>query len=102
MKKLKAESVIQKDMVDLLRRRCAYVFKVIRANEKGISDLICCYKGFFVAIEVKAEGKGWDDASPLQKLQIQRVRTAGGIGEVCSSIEEVERILDKLDNVMIL
>lgn len=102
MKKMKRESVVQKDIMDLLKRRGAYSIKVIRANEKGVSDILICYKGFFVAIEVKAEGLGWDDATALQKLYIKNIRAADGVGEVCSSLEEVEKILDKLDNLMII
>ena len=82
MKKLKAESVVQADILKLLKLRGAKTIKVIRANEKGVSDIIICYKGFYVAIEVKSEGKGVEDASPLQILFIKSILTAGGIGEV--------------------
>ncbi len=102
MKKLKPENTVQKEIIDLIEYRGGYVFKVIRANMKGVSDLIACYKGFFIAIEVKKEGSSWDDATKLQKKQIEWVREAKGIGEVCSSVDEVKRILDKIDTLMIL
>lgn len=57
----------------------------------GVPDIICCYKGLFIAFEVKAEsGK----ATALQDATIQRIRKAGGIAEVVRSVEEVKRIIE--------
>ena len=55
----------------------------------GVPDIICCYKGLFIAFEVKAEsGK----ATALQDATI--IRKAGGIAEVVRSVEEVKRIIE--------
>ena len=44
-------------------------------QKAGIPDLICCIKGRFIAIEVKAStGR----ASELQKLNTNRIRDSGG------------------------
>ncbi|MBP3200170.1 MAG: VRR-NUC domain-containing protein [Lachnospiraceae bacterium] len=57
----------------------------------GVPDIICCYKGLFIAFEVKAEsGK----ATALQDATIKRIRKAGGIAEVVRSVEEVKRIIE--------
>ena len=57
----------------------------------GVPDIICCYKGLFIAFEVKAEdGK----ATVLQDATIKRIRKAGGIAEVVRSVEEVKRIIE--------
>ena len=57
----------------------------------GVPDIICCYKGLFIAFEVKAEsGK----ATSLQDATIKRIRKAGGIAEVVRSVEEVKRIIE--------
>lgn len=46
-------------------------------QKSGIPDILCCILGQFVAIEVKAQN---GRPSPLQKLNIQRIRDSGGHG----------------------
>jgi len=45
----------------------------------GIPDIICCFKGRFLAIECKA-GKGTTTA--LQDRELAAIRTAGGMAMV--------------------
>lgn len=46
-------------------------------TKEGIPDIICCHKGRFIAIEVKAtNGK----PSLLQLVTLRDIRKAGGIG----------------------
>lgn len=52
----------------------------------GVSDIIGCYKGRFIAIELKA-GKG--KASDAQLEFIRRVNEAGGIGFVAYDLDTV-------------
>ena len=45
----------------------------------GIPDLLICYKGRFIAVELKArKGK----ATPLQEYELKRIRSAGGLAFV--------------------
>ena len=56
----------------------------------GIPDIICCYKGHFVAFEVKTEqGR----LSKLQEITIERIRQAGGIAAKVTTLAEVKDIL---------
>ena len=56
----------------------------------GVPDIICCYKGRFIAIEVKApDGK----ATALQDATIRRIIGAGGIARIVRSLEEVKSII---------
>jgi RecB family endonuclease NucS len=55
--------------------------------EKGIPDLIGCYKGRFFAIEVKREKGGV--VSEHQERQIEAIRRAGGIAIVARNAQEV-------------
>lgn len=58
----------------------------------GVPDIICCYKGRFIAIEVKApDGK----ATALQDATIKRIRKAGGVAEIVRSVEEAKEIITK-------
>lgn len=44
-------------------------------QEAGITDLICCYKGLFIAIEVKQPG---EFSEPIQAHFQKTIRDAGG------------------------
>ena len=76
--------------------------RVIRASncaEAGVSDLLLCYKGFFVAIELKTES----EVSDLQIEFINEVRIAGGIGEVVDHIdwkENIDKIFQKIEDII--
>lgn len=59
--------------------------RFIRGAEAGAADLIGCYRGYPVAIEVKT-GKGRQ--SPTQKEWAERWRSAGGIYAVARSYED--------------
>ncbi|MBR1722170.1 MAG: VRR-NUC domain-containing protein [Treponema sp.] len=60
----------------------------------GIPDIICCYKGKFVAFEVKtSSGK----LSKLQEIIIQKIKNANGIAYKVTNLEEVKEILESLD-----
>jgi Holliday junction resolvase len=57
----------------------------------GIPDIICCYKGRFVALEVKRS-----DGQPtkLQLKTIRDIRRAGGQAYVVRSIAEVKEVIN--------
>ena len=60
----------------------------------GLPDVICCYRGRFVAFEVKTPtGK----LSKIQGITIQRIREAKGEAFKVTSVEEAKRILKNLD-----
>jgi hypothetical protein len=60
----------------------------------GLPDIICCYRGRFVAFEVKTEtGR----PSKLQEITIQRIKAAKGVACIVRSVEEVKQILDTLE-----
>ena len=56
----------------------------------GLPDIICCYKGKFVAFEVKTE-KG--KLSKLQEMTIAKIQKANGMAFKVTSLEEVKEIL---------
>lgn len=62
----------------------------------GISDLLCCIEGRYVAIEVKTP-KTEKNLSVLQKEFIDNVVKAGGIAFMASS---ATMALDKLENAL--
>lgn len=56
----------------------------------GLPDIICCYKGKFVAFEVKTE-KG--RLSKLQEFMITKINGSGGMAFKVTSLQEVKDIL---------
>jgi Holliday junction resolvase len=61
-------------------------------GKAGVPDLICCYAGSFIAIEVKALGK-LSGVTELQKRRIEEIRKAGGIAFAADRVEVVEENL---------
>lgn len=60
----------------------------------GIPDIICCFKGRFVAFEVKTE-KG--RLTKLQSVALEKINAAGGKAYKVTSLDEVRAILKELE-----
>jgi len=58
----------------------------------GIPDIIICYKGKFIGLEVKAKGR---KATVLQQITINKIIKAGGTAVVVYSLDEVKELLNK-------
>ena len=60
----------------------------------GVPDIICCYKGRFLGLEVKLPtGR----LTELQKRAIHRINRAGGIACRVESVEDVGEIIALID-----
>lgn len=70
-----------------LRARGAYVVKIWGGGMQtaGIPDLLVCYGGRFVALEVKV---GKNATSRLQELELKKIHNAGGVARVIRSVGE--------------
>lgn len=82
-----SEAKIQKQIIDYLTSKGAYVVKTIQTNRSGTPDLICCLNGLFLAVEVKTS-KGVTSA--LQEYHLKLIGDCGGIGIVACSVEDVK------------
>ena len=67
-------------------------FRPIRM--KGVSDLICCVRGKFLAIEVKREKGG--KLSDYQKAFLQTVEDVGGKAIVATTLDEVIETVNEI------
>lgn len=86
------ESVFQKKCISLLRKKGAYVENISGGSihqSAGISDLVCCYKGIYLGLELKT---GNYKPTELQKSKLNNVIRAGGVGQVI--IHDPKRKLD--------
>ena len=60
----------------------------------GLPDVVCCYRGRFVAFEVKtATGR----LSKLQEVTIAKIKATGGAAFKVTSVDEVRKILADLE-----
>ena len=61
-------------------------------GRSGIPDIIGVLDGRLFAIEVKRPGRK-GTATPLQMLELHKIRLAGGVAEIATSVEEAKEIL---------
>ena len=91
------ESAVQKKIIDYLHSIGAWTVKTIQCNKAGVLDILCCYKGKFVALEVKRDIYAkMNETSELQQRTIKQIIAAGGVAGVVTCVTEVKDILDGL------
>lgn len=89
------EKTIENKIKKYLKENKIWYFKVWGGGYQtaGIPDIIACYKGHFIAIEVKSEiGK----TTTLQDFNLQLIKSSGGISIVARSVEDVKEVLDNI------
>ena len=86
------EKNIQKEILNFLNINGIFAFKVSGGmfQKSGISDIIACHCGKFVAIEVKRPG---GKVSPLQEDFCQKVHYHGGQAIIAYSLDDVKKAL---------
>ena len=91
------EKKVENQIKDYLYSKGAYYFKVHGSSmmPKGIPDLIVCYKGLFIGIEVKAPDK-LHNTSMYQEIHRDNILKAGGIHIVANSLDLVKEVIEKL------
>jgi hypothetical protein len=55
-------------------------------SEKGVPDIVGCFQGRYVAIEVKRPGK---HPTPMQADYLQGIKAAGGVAWCVHSVSEL-------------
>lgn len=92
------ESKYQKDAIEYLEKRGAYVLKthVGSYQAQGEPDLTVCYRGRYVAFELKVHG---NDTSALQDKKLEKIARAGGIAVKAYTLEEIERVLNDISRL---
>ena len=92
------ESQFSKEVVKYLKEKGALV-NVNTANmfdRVGRSDVECCYKGYWISLELKV---GNYQPDPLQISYLQKVRDAGGFGLILrDTLQELMVLLSCIDN----
>lgn len=65
-------------------------------QRKGLPDRLLCYKGRFVGLEIKLPGRE-NTLTRLQSVTLQKIRDAGGVGEMVTSVSQVRDILREME-----
>lgn len=90
-----SEQDIQRKIIKYLEAKGAYVVKVISASKSGVPDILCCYKGKFIAIEVKTPNTK-HNTSELQKHNISKIIGCGGKALVAWDVKQVQEFIDEI------
>jgi Holliday junction resolvase len=91
------EAKVKKKVVDVLKKNGAYYFFPATGGygRSGVPDIVCCYRGVFVAIECKA---GTNKPTPLQQAEMGKIKQAQGfvlvvnednIGDVTTLLRDI-------------
>lgn len=93
----KKETPLQERIQRCIKARGGYVIKTHgdMTSEPGIPDLICCYNGIFIGIEVKVNN---NKPSKEQGIHCRLIMKSGGISLVTWSVEDVRFLLSIIDN----
>lgn len=87
------EKTIENAIKKYLTSNGAYFIKhyANRFTRVGVPDILCCWRGKFVGIEVKTPtGKLTD----LQVYNLEHIKASGGISIVARSLKDVQEVLD--------
>ena len=89
------EKELQRKIIKWLRNVGVFVVKQHGGvyTEVGIPDLICCYRGKFIAFELKV---GNNNTTKIQDFKIKEIRKAGGKAEVIRDLDTVKKIIQKI------
>lgn len=71
------EAKVKKKVVDVIKKYGAYYFFPATGGygRSGVPDIVCCYRGVFIAIECKA---GNNKPTPLQEAEMDKIKKAQG------------------------
>ena len=93
---MQPEAKIVKAIKKMIKERGGFCFKVWGSEYMmaGLPDLIICYRGRFVAMEVKT---AIGEVSARQRYVHGLIERAGGVVDVPRSVDDASNILDIVD-----
>lgn len=93
------EKVVVKNIMEALRNKGGFWFKTHGDVYQmvGLPDILGCYKGRFIGIEVKRPSRKDSGVSKIQKYVISKIKEAGGIAGVATSVEEAFEIIEEVE-----
>jgi hypothetical protein len=95
------ENTIRDGIRGAYEKRGAWIIPTTRLTpgRHGVPDLLACYRGYFIAIEVK-KPTGSKGTTAEQRRELTTLERAGAIARVCTSISEGLMILRDIDDLI--
>ncbi len=90
------ETLVKKAIVaylDTLEECWHVAYHTMGYGKRGVPDRLVCYRGRFIALEIKAPG---GKATAWQERAIKEINAAGGLAAVVDSVQDAQRVLDGL------
>ncbi len=87
------ETLVKKTIVaylDTLEECWHVAYHSMGYGKRGVPDRLVCYRGRFIALEIKAPG---GKATAWQERCIGEINEAGGSAWMVSSVDEVKKII---------
>lgn len=91
------ELALRTRIVAALREKGCYVLVTTGVASAGTPDLLVCYRGHFIALEVKAPSGG--RVARIQEVVLGMIERAGGTGAVVRSVDEALLALLRADGL---
>ena len=90
------EATVQANVIKAIRARGGWLVKTHtgRHQANGTPDVLACYRGYFLAVEVKRPG---GKPTKIQRHTIGLIVEAGGEAVVADKVEIVVNALDRID-----
>lgn len=89
----KTETLLRTRIIKRLQKERPGFWMVVHGSamqQAGVPDLIGCYRGRFVGLEVKVPG---EEPDPLQSHRLNQIIRAGGIAGVIESPDDALRLV---------
>jgi len=93
------EQQVQKKILQYLTRKGIYTIKVISASKRGVPDIIACYKGKFIGIEVKKDFSS--KPTELQKKNLFEIKQAKGYAFVAYGYKDFINTFEQIEEDLI-
>jgi len=90
------EAKIQSHIIKFLKNRNIPYYKTSAMNSRGWTDLILCYKGVYVGLEIK-RGNGFGVVSAMQAKHMETIRESDGFAFIVYCVDDVELYLKQVD-----
>lgn len=92
------ESDLSKKIALKMRQQGCWAVKIAAGPRQGtgLPDIIGCYMGVFLGLEVKLPGKE-KTLTVLQKARLDAINASGGLGRMVTSWDDTAAILAEVD-----
>jgi hypothetical protein len=91
----------QKEVLAYLNANHIWHYRTQMGTQSGLPDIIACYRGFFVGLELKREDKKGRPTE--QQLKVNKdLKESGATAEFIDNMEDLIRLFEGLDDLLIV